>query len=378
MTKYENSDMKIRIDDACVFHLKAPIENKVKTSFGAMDSRNAVLLLLESDNGFQGVGESWVNFPKWASLERTAAFKKVFIPYLKSKEIVNIPSFIKSMIRDFRGQALQSGTMGPLMQSICAIEMALWDIYARMENIPLNKLIFKNPKKRVQLYASGINAPILWELIDEHLEIGIKLFKLKIGFGEKEDIKNLKSLRKYVGNSINIAVDANRAWNINEAIKWLDILKDFNVVWLEEPLKVEDEDKTQMLYKRKKIDIAAGENMLIEPDDDTNSLVNAPLDIFQPDITKYCCLNDAVKLLDKVEKRNKRFIPHFLGSAPGQATSFCLASGTKDGFCEWDINPNPLRTSLFKEPFEIKNGSIEIPDKPGIGWSIKSLHIKQG
>ena len=37
---------------------------------------------------------------------------------------------------------------------------------------------------------------------------------------------------------------------------------------------------------------------------------------------------------------------------------------------EWEINPNPLRTALFKEPFEIKDGIVEIPDGPGIGWSL--------
>ena len=35
---------------------------------------------------------------------------------------------------------------------------------------------------------------------------------------------------------------------------------------------------------------------------------------------------------------------------------------------ELDVNPNPLRTALFREPFEIQNGSIKIPDAPGIGW----------
>ncbi len=96
------------------------------------------------------------------------------------------------------------------------------------------------------------------------------------------------------------------------------------------------------------------------------------LDIFQPDITKYCCIHDAIRLLESVKARDKRLFPHFLGSAPGQAASLHLASGCGDILMEWDVNPNPLRTSLFKDPIEIQNGLIKIPDAPGIGWELDS------
>ena len=63
--------------------------------------------------------------------------------------------------------------------------------------------------------------------------------------------------------------------------------------------------------------------------------------------------------------------PHFLGSAPGQAASFHLASGCgEDCLMEWDVNSNLLRTALCKESFEIKDGVVEIPSRPGIGWSL--------
>ena len=362
--------MRIRIRDARVCHQQVPIKKKIRTSFGVMDSRHAVFLLLFDDNGFQGIGESWVNFPGWAPWERAIAFEKAFIPYLLGKEIQHIPSFIKEMAKAFRGPALQSGTLGPYLQSICAVEMALWDLAAKIENLPLNKLLFENPSTKVRVYGSGINSPIPWQLIDEHLKKGITLFKLKLGFGDEEDMKNLKDLREHLGGSVNIAVDVNRGWNIEKALEWLSILNDFNVQWLEEPLTVKYEGKLQTLYERKIVNIAGGENMLIEPGCDISSFADVPLDIFQPDITKYCPIHKAIELLLTVKTQGKKLFPHFLGSAPGQAASFHLASGCGDCLAEWDINRNPLRTTLFKEPFEIKDGTVEIPDRPGIGWSL--------
>ena len=361
----------MRIKNAYVYHEQVPIEHEIKTSFGTMDSRHAVFLLLEDESGLRGIGESWVNFPTWAPWERAIAFERAFIPYLKGHEIQNIPSFIEEMATIFRGPALQSSTIGPYLQAICAVEMALWDLSAKLANLPLNKLLFEKPKTQVRLYGSGINSPIPWQSIDEHLEKGIMLYKLKLGFGDEEDMKNLEALRKYLGNSADIAVDVNRGWNIEKALKWLDVLQDFKVRWLEEPLTVKDEGKLRILHEQKTVNIAGGENMLLEPGCDIDSFANAPLDLFQPDVSKYCPLHNAIKLLSAVKARGKKLFPHFLGSAPGQAASLHLASGCGDCLMEWDINRNPLRTEQFKEPFEIKDGVIEIPDRPGIGWSLR-------
>lgn len=88
--------IKIRNLYAC--HKQVPIENKIRTSFGVIDSRHAVFLLIEDEKGFRGIGESWVNFPSWAPWERIIAFEKAFIPYLKGKKIQHIPSFIGTAI----------------------------------------------------------------------------------------------------------------------------------------------------------------------------------------------------------------------------------------------------------------------------------------
>jgi len=62
--------------------------------------------------------------------------------------------------------------------------------------------------------------------------------------------------------------------------------------------------------------------------------------------------------------------PHFLGSAPGMATSANLAALTADPHLEWDINPNPLRTSFFTGPLRAVDGMLTLPDAPGIGWDL--------
>ena len=361
--------MKIR--NAQVHHLQVPIENPVRTSFGVMDSRHAVFLTIEEQSGLRGIGESWVNFPHWAPWERVIAFERAFIPYLTGRDVPDVPSFVREMARAFRGPALQSGTFGPYLQSLCAVEMALWDLAARVENVPLNQLLFDDPAPSVRVYGSGINSPIPWEIIDQHLDQGVRLFKLKLGFGDGLDLRNLRELKEHLGDSAQIAVDVNRGWTTEQALKWQPALADFDVQWLEEPLRVEDEHELPLLQEQGLIPLAGAENMQVEPGRDLAECANAPLDIYQPDITKYCCLQDAIRMLNAVLARGKKLYPHFLGSAPGQAASLHLASGCGDCLLEWDINPNPLRTDLFQKPFQIQDGMLAIPDRPGIGWEMK-------
>lgn len=363
--------MNMKIRDARVCHLQAPIKNPIKTSFGVMDSRHAVFLILEDTDGFQGIGESWVNFPRWAPWERVSAFEKGYIPYIKGRGVTDIASFILDMAKSFRGPAQQSGTMGAYLQALCAVEMALWDLKAKIKGVPLNNLLFESAAKSVKVYGSGINSPVQWQIIDEHLDRGVSLFKLKLGFGREVDIKNLEDMTSYLGNSARLAVDVNRRWSIDEASEWQGILGEFDVQWLEEPLLAEDEENLGQLYDIKATKLSGGENFLMDPVGcNTELLADSPLDIFQPDITKYCCIHDAIDLLKAVNKRGRQLFPHFLGSAPGQAASLHLASGCGDIFMELDANPNPLRTGLFKEPMIIQDGAIAIPDKPGIGWKL--------
>ena len=359
------------IDYATVQHQQIPIDHLVKTAFGVMRERHAVFLVVTDHAGRTGVGESWVNFPAWGPWERVAAYECALIPYLKAKEVDDIPAFVAQMYRSFRGPAQQSGTIGPLLQAICAVELALWDLEAQVRSLPLSQVLFESPHDRVRVYASGINSPIPWDLVDEHLDNGVTLFKLKLGFDDIQDRHNLKQLRDHLGDRADLAVDVNRAWTLEKAVSWLDTLADNGVRWIEEPLRPEEEEQLAELASLSAVPISAGENTLLPPDCDTGRVVETPAAILQPDLTKYAPLHVALRLLRAGERKGKRVIPHFLGSAPGQAASLQFAAGCPDGLVEWAINRNPLRTDLTETPFCIEDGAIEIPRRPGLGWRLK-------
>ncbi len=148
---------------------------------------------------------------------------------------------------------------------------------------------------------------------------------------------------------------------------------------LEEPLDPMNQHRYSELLERATVPISAGENFLIPPGTAFKSErewglslneTDLALDIVQPAVAKNCCFEDAVRFMSIVEKTGMKLYPHFLGSAPGMATTAHLASLSEEPVLEWDINPNPMRTSLFSEPWTIENGYLNLNNLPGIGWEI--------
>jgi D-galactarolactone cycloisomerase len=198
----------------------------------------------------------------------------------------------------------------------------------------------------------------------------VTLFKLKLGFGDKTDRQNLDALAKHLDGRALIAVDVNRGWTLEQAQHWLDTLADYNVEWLEEPLRVDEESDLPLLRERGPVPLAGGENVFLPPDADPDVLLDTPFDILQPDLTKYASLSAVLQAVQPLASVGRDLIPHFLGSAPGGAASLHVAAGLPAGLLEWDINWNPLRTDLMDPPFEIVDGHIALPERAGIGWRL--------
>jgi len=366
------------ITTTAIHHLCADSDRVIKTSWGVMGQRHAIFIELRDDKGGRGWGESWVNFPVYSPFVRLAAFQQAYFPYLQGREVTDVRAFMTQMFKVFIGPAIQANNVGSLIAELCAVELALWDLEAQAKNLPMSKLWFSNPAKEVEIYASGINSPLPMQDIDAMLDLGIRLFKLKVGFGA-EDLTNIKALTKHFNGKAQIAIDTNRHWTAAEATQWLPILKDHNVRWLEEALRPDEEPHYPALQGRD-VSLSAGENVWVKCGDPKTlaQLADFPVDILQPDLTKNCPPIAAVDLIPLAAARNKKVIPHYLGSALGQAASLHLAAGCSPNetpLCEWDINPNPLRTNILD--FEIKGGKIQLPTMPGLGWNVDPARFTQ-
>ena len=103
--------MKIENVDAIV--LRAPIETPVKTSFGIMHDRPAVVVRIRDTDGAVGWGEVWCNFPGCGAEHRARLVKTVLAPLLTGREVVDPAAEWRHLTEATRILALQCGEAGP-------------------------------------------------------------------------------------------------------------------------------------------------------------------------------------------------------------------------------------------------------------------------
>lgn len=117
---------------------------------------------------------------------------------------------------------------------ISGIDLALWDVFARRQHLPLWRLL-GGQSSRIKVYASSINPGGAPQTAEAALKRGHRALKLKVGFGAETDLANLAALRAIVGAGM-LAVDANQCWSVDQALEMLPRLAAFDLPWLEEPV----------------------------------------------------------------------------------------------------------------------------------------------
>ncbi len=125
-----------------------------------------------------------------------------------------------------------------------AIRTALWDLMAKVVDTPLYQFLGGAPdQNRVRAYASGLDFPLGEEeavaLFRKFAERGFTAVKVKVGHPDAErDLRRLQAVRKCLGDAAEIAIDANEAWNCDQAIERIRLFQKqgIRLSYVEDPL----------------------------------------------------------------------------------------------------------------------------------------------
>ncbi|MGR4928126.1 mandelate racemase/muconate lactonizing enzyme family protein [Bradyrhizobium sp. CAR08] len=358
------------------FGYRYPLTTHVITSFGRMADRPAVFVRVEDTDGHLGWGEVWCNFPAPGAEHRVRLVNEVLAPALVGFKAQEPPAAFERLTQGTSVLALQSGEAGPFAQSIAGIDLAVWDLYARRQNVALWKLL-GGSRSKIKVYASGIN-PAGSELAAEAaLARGYRDLKLKVGFDPVADRANLAALRRLVGEGL-LAADVNQGWTIAQALELAPQLEAFGLGWLEEPIRA-DRPRQEWKQLRQIISfpLAAGENIASHAGF-AEVLGEPVLGVVQPDIAKWGGLSACAGIARDILQSGKMFCPHYLGAGIGLLASAHLLAGIGgDGLLEVDCNENPLRDRFCGPVLDVRDGAIELGDGPGLGLKPDLASIEQ-
>jgi D(-)-tartrate dehydratase len=263
---------------------------------------------------------------------------------------------------------------------IGTIETAVWDAVAKIAGVPLWRLLADRYNggrypERVPCYVGGgwyrpgEDVAELQDEVRRHRDAGYRMIKIKAGGAPlDQDRRRIEAALAVVGESYNLAVDANAAMPPDTARAYARELAPYRLRWFEEPCAPHDLETFAGLAASYEPPLATGENLFSLQD--VHNLLRLGgfrpgRDVLQVDPPQAYGLSTYRRIVDLVEAHGCErtcIFPH-----GGNMMSFAVAAGLGLGGCE--AYPGVFgEFGGFAEGMRVEDGLLDLPDLPGIGF----------
>jgi L-alanine-DL-glutamate epimerase-like enolase superfamily enzyme len=222
---------------------------------GTFQWNSTTLVLVTAEGGGKrGLGYTYADAATAHLIRETLAEQVV------GADAMNVPAAWLAMVRSIRNL----GRPGVSSMAISAVDTALWDLKARLLDLPLVTLLGA-VRDRVPVYGSGGFTTYTHKQLQAQLggwaEQGISMVKMKIGTHPGDDLARVKAARAAIGPDTRLFVDANGAYSRKQALEFAGSFKELGVSWFEEPVSSDDLEGLRLIRDQGPagMDITAGE-----------------------------------------------------------------------------------------------------------------------
>lgn len=332
-----------------------------------------LFLKMNTDEGIVGYGEPIVE-----GRARTVA---TAVKEIESYLIGQDPRRI-----EHHWQVLYRGTFyrgGPILTSaISGVEQAMWDILGKWLGVPVYQLLGGAVRNRIRVYAHvGGTTPS--ELVeDARQKVKQGFTALKTGFAgpvrivdtqEYLDlcVERIDALRSAVPKNVDIAIDLHGRFSPAMAIRIAKALEPYGIFFLEEPCLPENVDTMVEVARSTSIPIATGERLFTKWGF-REVLEKQAARILQPDLCHCGGILEAKKIAAMAEVYYAAIAPHNPLGPISLAAGLQLDACIPNFLCQEQVS---LGEGYLVEPFELKDGYIDVPTKPGLGIELDDAAV---
>jgi L-alanine-DL-glutamate epimerase-like enolase superfamily enzyme len=264
------------------------------------------------------------------------------------------------------------GRPGIVSSAIAAVDIALWDLKARLLGVPLVTLLGA-VREAAPVYGSGgftsYSVRQLCQQLSGWVRQGIPRVKMKIGTDPREDAQRVRAAREAIGAEAELFVDANGAYDRKQALAFAELFADSGVSWFEEPVTSDDLEGLRLIRDRAPagMDIAAGEYGY-----DLwyfrHMLDAGAVDVLQADATRCAGITGFMRAGVLCEARSLPFSAHTAPSV--HAHPACALPALRH--VEYFHDHARIERMLFDGALEPIHGALR-PDRsrPGLGLILK-------
>ena len=316
-----------------------------------------LLIRVETDQGAVGWGEGF-GFAVWPSTK--AAIESLIEPLVVGRDEADIGGLLAELGRKLH----LLGRTGPVVYALSGFEIALWDLAGKAAGKSVVDLLGGAQRDGVPSYASLMrytDPEAVARNAAAAVAQGFKAIKL-----HEITLEPIRRAREAIGPDIQLMVDVNCAWSVEESLAVCREIRALDILWLEEPVwPPEDHGGLSRVRREGRIPTAAGENALGYMDF-KGMFAACAVDYAQPSVTKIGGISELLRVATLAREAGVTLAPHSPYIGPGLvATAHVLASMKEDilleyCYCETDENPLGASVQVAQAMFPVSNG-------PGLG-----------
>lgn len=329
----------------------APYRSHVRTS----STTQSAIVLVHTDEGLSGCGEFNVNFlPDVSGRAMQATAKE----WLIGRDPLNLAAFHRDCPIESR---LKSG-----------LELAMWDIRGKAAEMSVAELLGGVIRPQVELAGCmGIqNYKRAGEIATWFVEHGFTTLKTKAGADINEDVEMVRGIRDAVGDKLQIRIDPNRAYSLQEAIELHHRVREFDLQYVEQPIAAEPLAEARTLRKTVDVPLALNESV-IGPASVLEILSEDAAEFLLPDTHIAGGIQPCVaigQLCEAAEIPCIMHCGHDLG--PKTAAMLHIAASCPSYSLVNDSTYYGLQDDILTERLKIDNGRMQVPTGPGLGIEV--------
>jgi O-succinylbenzoate synthase len=359
----------MRISTVELFIIQMPLKSPFQTHLGSVHERESIIVKVTNKEGISGFGEGVAFSSPWYTEETVATclhmLQDFLIPLLQKHPIQHPDEasilFNKSLRRNNMAKA--------------ALEMALWDLYAKTRSQPLSKM-FGSTRTRIPsgvVVATDSTVKALRQ-IEEYLQEGYQRIKVKIN--PNQDYSFLADIRRHYPD-LPIMADANSAYSLKD-IDRLKALDEWDLLMIEQPLAQDDLIEHAILQKEIKTPICLDES-IVSFEDARKAIEFGSCKVINIKAGRVGGLSEAKRIHDYCFDRG---IPVWCGGMIefGISRAHNIALASLPGFTiPGDISASSRfwDEDIISPEVTVHNGEIAVPEYPGIGYSINEKRLQE-
>lgn len=365
----------MRVKSVSVHRLSFEMGGGQRNARRTWTQKDIVLVFVETDCGLVGVGEGWTSYASPRALQ--AMIEDDIAPLVVGQS----PEIVTTLRQSCRQACIMSGRYGITAVALSAVEMGLWDLMAKAQEVPLFELLGGKAGPipvyaSAGLYGPGKTAADAGKEMAGYVAEGFTSVKMKVGGAPlEEDIARIAAARDAIGEGISLMVDAHYTMTREEALRFAEAAAPHDVSWLEAPISPTDYKGYRWLAERSPVPLCGNETLCWREPFET--LIEAGMRFIMPDVSACGGISESLLIADAAAKAGRLFTLHSSSSIVLFMASLHVALAAK---ALHSVEFHMLHRWLYElgdDAFAVENGMVTLSARPGLGLSLTPDTLKK-